>query len=333
MAETAFTPTTILDWMENSANAAASQVAQDYMRVYRDIAMEEFAKGTSMKRLTEKLKEVTPATARDSAEVRAARAARTLTTAAYTYGKLQRYMQDPIVIGYRFVAVLDAVTTKICSYLDGRRFSKEDVFNAVPPMHYNCRSDLAPITAFEDPNKYPDALTRPDDPAQAALYDEAFAEKERAERGGFKTPEGVVQFTDKKLSDPTTITPKAEAVERYQGVELRGWESFANRIAKTTDNPKAAVDIMRQAEQSSIITEGQNMVDSFDQLGQAMDYIGQYEVPGAPKDPATQERIQKAKEKAAQDLLRAFNGAHRKTNIDAPAREPLPVTISEIPGT
>lgn len=49
--------------------------------------------------------------------------------------------------GFKFVAVLDEVTTKICKKCNGTRLPRGDIWfkTHTPSMHFNCRSALLPI--------------------------------------------------------------------------------------------------------------------------------------------------------------------------------------------
>lgn len=59
---------------------------------------------------------------------------------------------------YKYVATLDAKTTKICGSLDGRMFKYGK--GPMPPQHFNCRSTTVPIIDDEDLRRsFPD--TRP----------------------------------------------------------------------------------------------------------------------------------------------------------------------------
>lgn len=56
-----------------------------------------------------------------------------------------------IVEAYQFSAVLDDRTSEVCRFLDGKVFDKgEFITRATPPLHFNCRSILVPVTKFED---------------------------------------------------------------------------------------------------------------------------------------------------------------------------------------
>ena len=52
-----------------------------------------------------------------------------------------------VVEAYQYSAILDDVTSEICGNLHGLTFPKGE--SPVPPMHFNCRSVLVPITRFE----------------------------------------------------------------------------------------------------------------------------------------------------------------------------------------
>lgn len=76
------------------------------------------------------------------------RFARTKTTEVFNRGRLEHFNSTGIVEAYQYAAVLDDRTSDICEGLDGCIFEKEDA--PVPPLHFNCRSVLLPITKYED---------------------------------------------------------------------------------------------------------------------------------------------------------------------------------------
>ena len=82
---------------------------------------------------------------------------RTRTTEVFNAGRKTFFDTDPtakdIIVGYEFSAVMDERTTAACARLDGRSFDKEDadyISRITPPLHFNCRSLLVPVTRFED---------------------------------------------------------------------------------------------------------------------------------------------------------------------------------------
>jgi hypothetical protein len=52
-----------------------------------------------------------------------------------------------MVSAYQYSAILDSVTTDLCAGLHGKIFDAGD--QPVPPLHFNCRSLLVPITKYE----------------------------------------------------------------------------------------------------------------------------------------------------------------------------------------
>lgn len=59
---------------------------------------------------------------------------------------VDRLMRDnsEVIAGYRFTAVLDSRTSRICSSHDGEFYPVNDK-RYVPPLHWNCRSSLVPV--------------------------------------------------------------------------------------------------------------------------------------------------------------------------------------------
>ena len=59
---------------------------------------------------------------------------------------------NPLVKGYRFRAVLDSKTSKICQEHDGEFISKDDIQPGVnyPPLHPNCRSTVTTVLVSEN---------------------------------------------------------------------------------------------------------------------------------------------------------------------------------------
>jgi SPP1 gp7 family putative phage head morphogenesis protein len=76
------------------------------------------------------------------------RYARTKTTEVMNKGRLEFFDKSGVVDGYQFSAILDDRTTPICAGLHGKKFKAGD--QPVPPLHFNCRSLLIPITRFQE---------------------------------------------------------------------------------------------------------------------------------------------------------------------------------------
>jgi len=76
------------------------------------------------------------------------RMARTLTTAIENQAREKAWKESKQVAGVQWSAILDGRTTVICSGLHGKKWKLGE--NPVPPMHFNCRSILIPITIQEE---------------------------------------------------------------------------------------------------------------------------------------------------------------------------------------
>ncbi len=76
------------------------------------------------------------------------RYARTKTTEVYNRGRMEFFEASGIVEAYQFSAILDDVTSEICGDLHGKIFKADDA--PCPPLHFNCRSVMIPVTKYED---------------------------------------------------------------------------------------------------------------------------------------------------------------------------------------
>jgi SPP1 gp7 family putative phage head morphogenesis protein len=84
----------------------------------------------------------------DQSEVSIERYARTKFTDVMNRGRMEYFNDSGIVRAYQYSAILDDRTSDICDGLHGKVFEKDDA--PVPPLHFNCRSLLVPITKYED---------------------------------------------------------------------------------------------------------------------------------------------------------------------------------------
>ncbi len=85
---------------------------------------------------------------RELSEVQLERFARTKHTELLNNGRLAFFEGTGVVTGYQYSAVLDDRTSDICSGLHGKKFAAGD--EPIPPLHFNCRSLLIPITKYEE---------------------------------------------------------------------------------------------------------------------------------------------------------------------------------------
>ena len=80
---------------------------------------------------------------------------RTKTTETYNNARRSYWENDElasqIVVAYQFSAIMDNRTSEVCAALDQKIFEiGGDVDRVTPPLHFNCRSLLVPVTKFED---------------------------------------------------------------------------------------------------------------------------------------------------------------------------------------
>lgn len=76
------------------------------------------------------------------------RFARTKLTEVMNRGRNQLFESTGVVAAYQYSAILDDRTSEICEGLHGKVFELGN--EPIPPMHFNCRSLLIPITKYED---------------------------------------------------------------------------------------------------------------------------------------------------------------------------------------
>jgi len=87
-------------------------------------------------------------TTKMSSKVAMERYARTKTTEVLNRGRLSAFDDSTVITGYQYSAILDGRTTIICAGLHGKKFNKGN--QPVPPLHFNCRSLLIPLTKFDE---------------------------------------------------------------------------------------------------------------------------------------------------------------------------------------
>lgn len=101
---------------------------------------------------------------------------RTETTSVYNQGRKSYWESDPIarqiVQGFQYSAIIDSRTTEVCEYLDGKIFDEGDFIDRLtPPLHFNCRSLLVPVTRFEDYRSDKNYIEPGDEPTIDSLKD------------------------------------------------------------------------------------------------------------------------------------------------------------------
>ena len=81
-------------------------------------------------------------------QVQIDRFARTKHTEVLNTARVEFFQESGVVAGYQYSAILDDATTDICGALHGKKFNAGD--EPIPPLHFNCRSVLVPITKYEE---------------------------------------------------------------------------------------------------------------------------------------------------------------------------------------
>lgn len=81
-------------------------------------------------------------------EVQLERYARTKHTEVMNNARHDYFESTGVVTGYQYSAIMDDRTSEICSGLHGKFFKSGT--EPIPPMHFNCRSTLIPITKYEE---------------------------------------------------------------------------------------------------------------------------------------------------------------------------------------
>lgn len=76
------------------------------------------------------------------------RYSQTKLTEVMNRGRLEFFEDSGVVAAYQYSAILDDRSSDICAGLHGKVFKSGS--EPVPPLHFNCRSTLVPITKFED---------------------------------------------------------------------------------------------------------------------------------------------------------------------------------------
>lgn len=76
------------------------------------------------------------------------RYSRTKSTEVMNRARQAFFEESGIVAGYEYSAIMDDRTSDVCQGLDGKLFKAGT--EPVPPLHFQCRSVLSPITIYED---------------------------------------------------------------------------------------------------------------------------------------------------------------------------------------
>ena len=133
---------TLGEYMQNLYNT--------YEKGLKDVFVKGIVRGDSYKTMQENLMKATKVTAGKAKIL-----VNTEANAIFNDGVKQTIEKNPLVKGYRFRAVLDSRTSKICQEHDGEYIPKDDIQPGVnyPPLHPNCRSTVTIVLQDEDEKK------------------------------------------------------------------------------------------------------------------------------------------------------------------------------------
>ena len=122
---------------------------KDQVETVRRVLSDGFLEGHSVKQAMDSLQMALPG---QMGRARLENIARTEATAAYNQGRVYRFLQSKgFIQAVRFDAILDSRVTDICQHRNGLLFSLDDprLRQNTPPLHYQCRSVLTPISGYK----------------------------------------------------------------------------------------------------------------------------------------------------------------------------------------
>ena len=87
---------------------------------------------------------------------------------AYNQGRMNEYNSDDLkdfIVAYEYNATMDDRTSALCHSLNGKIYKKDNpiIANITPPLHFNCRSMLVPITQVDGWDGKQDKVPSKDD--------------------------------------------------------------------------------------------------------------------------------------------------------------------------
>lgn len=124
-----------------------SNLFNTYEKGLKDALIHGIIRGDSYEMMEQHLQDATNITAG-----KARLLIRTEANAIFNDGVKRVIEDNPLVAGYRFRAVLDSHTSKICQEHDGEFISKDNIQPGInyPPLHPNCRSTVTTVLVGEE---------------------------------------------------------------------------------------------------------------------------------------------------------------------------------------
>jgi len=143
-------PEEFLTYLEAESFKIVGDYATEVTKRMRNILSRGIRDGLAESELVKLLREE----AGDISEHWLSTVIRTKTTEVYNQARKIYWETDEIakeiVKAYEFSAILDERTSEVCERLDGKIFEISEYTDKVtPPLHFNCRSLLVPVTKFE----------------------------------------------------------------------------------------------------------------------------------------------------------------------------------------
>jgi len=151
VADKALLPQQFLDILEAESFKAVGDYALLVTKKAKDLIVEGLRTGESQGQIVKQIRN----TLTKETDAWLNTAVRTKTTAVFNDARRSFFENDAIasqiVEAYEFSAILDSRTSEVCRSLDGKIFEVgADAAIITPPVHFNCRSILVPITRFEE---------------------------------------------------------------------------------------------------------------------------------------------------------------------------------------
>lgn len=133
-----------LDFLEGESEIFVNDWAENLTKTARVRAIQAIKDGEPLSAIFDDLDDEAMGMAEGSID----RFARTKFTEVMNRGRLEHFESTGIVDAYEYSAILDDRTTTVCEELHGKIFKAGR--EPIPPLHWNCRSLLVPITKYED---------------------------------------------------------------------------------------------------------------------------------------------------------------------------------------
>jgi SPP1 gp7 family putative phage head morphogenesis protein len=144
-------PEELLDLLEQESFKIVGDYVAQVTKKGKNIIVQGIKDGVSEQELTRQVRELMT----DESESWIATVVRTKTTEVMNDARKAYWENDPIasqlVEAYQYSAIIDERTSEVCSELDGQIFDRGDFIDRLtPPLHFNCRSVLVPVTRYEN---------------------------------------------------------------------------------------------------------------------------------------------------------------------------------------